>query len=578
MIKRILTVLLTLTMLASLFAGITVWAAGEATVSISNEPGLGGVTVSGTVSATKANKIVVFRLVDENDNEVYMKPTKTYKENGVIKFNFGTILFPTDFPSGDYTILISGEDIAQMIEETYVFAPRADVVAALGAVKTATETENASVGNALKSGKNAKILGVDIKDYDAISAKTGGKEEFESIMKTATYETVTAESSSELITAQGNKIKEIYAKAIAAAYFMVAETSTDVQNWYNRFYSALGFDIETAPDNQKVTPILETVKGTEEFANYIAKFSGNKTIDEIKDHIYKSAILAAIIDRTPSRVKDLLVNFSDIYFKGDGFQIDWAGFAELDLAEQTDVIDDLKLKKAETCQATVAALNELIDKKLNPDDEGGNGGGNGGGGGSFGGGSKTEKPVYMENPEPVEVKEGFPDIESVDWAREAIEYLYSVGIVNGNPDGTFAPDNNVTRAEFIKMVIVAMGISDIEGECPFGDVAADSWYASYVEKAYKAGIVSGDENGNFNPDVAITRQDIVTILYRALDMDITASASFKDADSISDYAKDAVGYFASKGIVNGYEDGSFGPQNNATRAETATIIYRIIKD
>ena len=581
MIKRILTLILTLAMLGTMWVGLCVSAEGVTSVSVLNEPGLGGVTVSGTVAANRANTVVVFRLIDDlSGDEVYMDFTTTYKEGGVVKFNFGTILLPSALPSGDYTALISGADIDEMIEEPYVFASPGEMVTILTNIKTATETAGESVGDVIKTGKNAKIVGVDINDYNTIAAEKDGKlvnpdgvAEFEYIMKAVQYQAVTGADDVEGIGRESVRVKESYRDAVAAALIIMADNKSDVLAWYNRFYSDLGFDTEAAPDNQKVTPILASVKDTDDFAARIVKLDGKKTVEEIRDYMYESAILSAIADMTDSKVKALFENFSDIYFKGDDFEIDWTEFRKLGDIDKASVISAITGKSFATCKAAVEELNLQIDMKSNPnkykdDDKGGKGNGGGGKG----------QTAYLPVIEPVaeEEKDIFVDLNDAEWAREAIEYLYNAEVVNGNPDGTFAPDNNVTRAEFIKMVIAAMGIGDVEGANPFDDVKAGEWYAPYVARAYSAGLTNGDGSGNFYPNALITREDMAVILYRALDVKEEGKLSFTDANLISDYAKDAVGYFATKGIVNGYADGSFGPQNNATRAETATIIYRIM--
>ena len=127
------------------------------------------------------------------------------------------------------------------------------------------------------------------------------------------------------------------------------------------------------------------------------------------------------------------------------------------------------------------------------------------------------------------------------------------------------------------MITVAMSLKSSGSETPFSDVSADDWYAPYAAMAYKEGIVLGDSEGKFNPGDNITREDMVTILYRAMKVtEANMTPNFNDADEISSYAKSAVAYFGSKGIVNGMGDGSFAPKAGATRAQAARILYNII--
>lgn len=187
-----------------------------------------------------------------------------------------------------------------------------------------------------------------------------------------------------------------------------------------------------------------------------------------------------------------------------------------------------------------------------------------------------EEPV---NPKPGEdTKSEFTDLPSSHWAYEAVTALKDLGIVNGVSADSFAPDNNVTRAEFTKMVAVLFGLKATSTESKFADCGADDWFTPYVLAAAEAGYVNGVDDTHFAPDAQITRQDICTILGRVLDAnEAAAEAGFTDADQIQDYAVQYVKSFVALGVVNGYEDGTFRPEVSATRAEAAKILFGITK-
>lgn len=125
------------------------------------------------------------------------------------------------------------------------------------------------------------------------------------------------------------------------------------------------------------------------------------------------------------------------------------------------------------------------------------------------------------------------------------------------------------------------GDKEFDFENNFSDVSADDWFADVVNAAYKEGLVSGDGNGSFKPNDLISRQDMAIIIYNAakkfnlFDTEKTGS-DFSDDASISDYAKDAVYTLKSKGIIKGMEDGTFRPLENADRASAAQMIYSLI--
>ena len=133
----------------------------------------------------------------------------------------------------------------------------------------------------------------------------------------------------------------------------------------------------------------------------------------------------------------------------------------------------------------------------------------------------------------------------------------------------------ITRAEYIKIIVKAFDIENSTGENVFEDVSENDWYYQVVTSAYKAGIIKGNE-GAFNPDEAITRQDAFLILYNVLKPSNVETSEISDADEISEYAYEAVNALVSKGFVSGYEDGTVKPKNKITRAEAAKLICNVI--
>jgi len=182
-----------------------------------------------------------------------------------------------------------------------------------------------------------------------------------------------------------------------------------------------------------------------------------------------------------------------------------------------------------------------------------------------------------------ETKVTFSDISSVPWAREAIETLAAKGVISGPGDGTFRPNNKVTRAEFIKMLMKALELVDEEAVCTFSDVKEGAWYYQLIATAQKLSIVNGKGDGTFGVNDEILRQDMAVMIYRAaqvIGINLSNGASvepFTDEAEISGYAKEAVAAMQKAGIINGIGDGRFAPKKNATRAEAAVIIYRFLQ-
>ncbi|OBZ12674.1 S-layer homology domain-containing protein [Bacillus sp. FJAT-26390] len=175
------------------------------------------------------------------------------------------------------------------------------------------------------------------------------------------------------------------------------------------------------------------------------------------------------------------------------------------------------------------------------------------------------------------------------YAQKPVETLASKFFISGFPDGKFRPNQKVTRAEFTAMISRALGaLPETAGNQTFKDVPKSSWYAGVVSTAVKAGLVSGYKDNTFRPDQQITRQEMVVMMYNAMkhagyvnsmaasDKDQLLN-SFVDRSSIAAWAKDATAIAIQEKIVNGLEGNAFAPLKSADRAQSATIVYRMMQ-
>lgn len=185
----------------------------------------------------------------------------------------------------------------------------------------------------------------------------------------------------------------------------------------------------------------------------------------------------------------------------------------------------------------------------------------------------TPPPGTVSNP--TEETGRFHDVGLVPWAKESIEKLADMGIISGKGEKNFAPNDQITRAEVVKILVGAFALTE-ENDTVFTDVAADSWYAPYIRKAVAANLTLGDGNGSFRPEEVISRQDIAVMICRFIGGAQTAELPFGDTASIAPYAKEAVETLYSMGIISGKDDGNFDPYGNLTRAECAKMVYGII--
>lgn len=181
----------------------------------------------------------------------------------------------------------------------------------------------------------------------------------------------------------------------------------------------------------------------------------------------------------------------------------------------------------------------------------------------------------------LEYDKSFADVTPADWAYSVIKEMAAKHIIEGDREGRFAPKREVTRAEFVTMLVRALGLK-AEGMSSFTDVDSSKWYSDDVAAAFAAGIVKGDTTGKFAPESRISRQEMATLLVRSYELRSGSKApagslpAFADAAKIDSWAKDAVSAAGSLGFITGTPDGFLKPQANATRAECAKVLSLLL--
>lgn len=177
----------------------------------------------------------------------------------------------------------------------------------------------------------------------------------------------------------------------------------------------------------------------------------------------------------------------------------------------------------------------------------------------------------------------FNDVEG-HWAEATIETLASYDYVSGMGDGTYSPNTQVTRAQFIKMVTDIYNIIAPEYDDRFNDVTGDEWFTNSLTVADRLGIINNElkADGNIYPDKPITREEAATIAAlvakdRGAVVNENNATSFTDDGKISAWAKEGVKNAAAYGMIKGYDTGDYKPQASITRAEAAQILLRIVE-
>ena len=197
-------------------------------------------------------------------------------------------------------------------------------------------------------------------------------------------------------------------------------------------------------------------------------------------------------------------------------------------------------------------------------------------------GQVTVTATFVETEEPV--AEPFIDVAEGDWFYDAVVYAYQNELMDGVGGNRFAPNSETTRAQLVTILYRLEGEPAVSGDLPFTDVEAGIWYTDAILWAAENNIVNGVSDTEFAPGDDLTRQQLVTILYRyaeAKGYDVSASADlsgYPDAGQVQDYAQPAMAWAVAENIIQGMEDGTLKPAGNASRAQIATILMRFCED
>ena len=192
----------------------------------------------------------------------------------------------------------------------------------------------------------------------------------------------------------------------------------------------------------------------------------------------------------------------------------------------------------------------------------------------------AKDPDWTEPEEPAtDVSEIFIDVAPNAWYKDAVQYAYDNGLMTGTSDTEFAPEATTTRAMIVSILARLENVTSAE-DAGFADVSADDWYATAVNWAASAGVVSGTGDGNFSPNAAITREQLAAMLmnYSAWKGEnVSARADLSTySDQPSTWAEETMSWAVAEGLINGVTADQLQPQGNATRAQVAAILQRFL--
>lgn len=512
------------------------------------------ITSSGSISAKKGEEITIdvyypdktyedllTANIDDYTKILLRRDQTTAGESGKYEFKFKV----GEIQTGEYTVRISktnAKSEQDVITEKLEYVNPNDYKAAVEALNKAADVSE--LKNIIDA--NSKALGIDLSaetDSDAILTVMLNSIKAEKLKSDDAMSAKNCFNLSKLVAElNSNKITNINDNIS-----MLDLSKCGLDSYYTKSY------------------VTENVQ-----KNLTSRVSG-KNFDSTPK-LYKSLceqFVLAVVEKSGSNdaIKEVINGFSD------KIGASASGLSERNLSE-------LSGKNYSSFSALKSAIDNLKQNGGNNSSSGGNRGG--GSGGSIGG-TKTY-PTVVPDTDNKDIELNyyvFDDLDSVEWAREPICKLAEMGVLRGKEYRLFYPNDNITREEFVKMLTVAYKLNIENKTDKFTDVNADDWFMPYVAAAFENGIVKGISDDMFGTGQNITRQDLAVMAYNAalkngVEFNTEGVQKFSDDDKISDYAKTAVYALKSQDIVNGIDGKNFAPQDTATRAEAAKILYALI--
>jgi len=279
----------------------------------------------------------------------------------------------------------------------------------------------------------------------------------------------------------------------------------------------------------------------------------------------------------------LIIEFSNLAASKDFGTMKFSASAgDYSIEEQCEIVYDVS---GYPMDAVAKSENKTIEIEIKePKKQSGGSGGGGGAISSSGEGFMSNQGNHITNKDeeekPQDTKPEFKDLNEASWAESYVISLYENGIVSMPADGKFRPNDNVTREEFLKMLVMAFELYDETATSTFSDVEKGSWYYPYVASGQKYGIILGNEQNRFDVGRQITREDMSVMIARILvefGYQAESAEEFADNDEIASYAKEAVALMKYLEIVNGMGDGTFAPKAQTTRAQAAKVICKAME-
>ena len=520
----------------------------------------GSMTVSGSLAAEDgtclANKAITIKLAQGNagyEGIAVLDEVKT-DENGEFKL---TVKLPDEkdglSDDGTATLYAKAKNVSQPVEKSAYYvkkSQREKVIAELADITSAENMADKLGEQKVKS--TLSVIGVEMSYFDKLSIGM---------------------ISEALIASKAFDVKsEQEVKKAVNGSLWVADVNSgnagEVLKAWNPAFRGVSFNKIT--DAEKQGELIDNLDRGKPYTNFNAL-----------EKAYTASNILYDINRARSGEMEELLGLA---VECGLDNVSYSSYKNMDYAKKTVVDDNLVKSISKSKITNITELNSLLAAAIK---EAGkeNQRGSGGAASSSGKGSIN----YIQNGTNTDVSKitepvkevNITDMDSAEWAKEAVEALAKRGIVNGYDDGKFYPNNGVMREEFVKMLAMAIGMKEGVPKCSYDDVPENAWYYPAVAFCTDKKIINGISENEFGTGQEITRQDMATIIYRAVvsaNKNLTAVREYKafdDESNIEAYALEAVKKLYAAGKLNGVSESVFLPNNICTRAQAAKIIYDV---
>ena len=519
------------------------------------------------------NPSMDFDSLTASDSETLMSVFAFVKQTTADSEGKAEVTYTPKGKSGWYTVKAGYENCEEYETARFVYVRQKDIDDMLVSLKNATDTT--VIKNVLAEKTGDELSGYTMLELEETEAFAVFKDSAETV-KESIYKSILAKS--ETIT-DTESVKQIFAEAVFSEKLFSINKTKELKQYIEEYAEELGFTKSEIYNNIYLKNALcdsNVIKPKVLEAITEVEWTDEKKADVVG--VCEDIILLTTVYNTNvyERIGEVIKAAKDKLSENGA---DFEALAEV--KSETDVYRYISGTKYKDLEELVSALSDGIEK-YSKSGGSSSGGSSGGGGGSKKTSASVEIPTKLDSVEiPTALASRFRDLENADWAVEAIEYLAKEGIVSGKSANKFDPDANMTRAEFAKVLVLAFDIADNGASVELSDVNPGDWYYEYVASAYNKGIIKG-YGDSFGADDFITRQDMATIVSRALETvgkkaeKVREYEGFADEAEVAEYALENVKTLYSAGIINGMDENNFAPTAFATRAQAAKIIYGLI--